>query len=152
MDVNWCRRARGVAVILSLAAYLLAMAAPTQSSASSMAGKRCFGSESAINDNLPLGQTSHATEISGIEGIFVRSSHEMVGLLYVTRDRTQFVQVSAPASLAQLLRRLNAIDLATQVAASNSGTYFQLPSRVAASLEQAAPRDVVLNPCVGTMP
>ena len=125
---------------------------PRQALASSEAGKRCFGSESAINDNLPLGQTSHATEVSGIEGIFVHASHEMVGLLYVTRNGNHFIQASSPAELARLLRALNATELAAEVAASKSGAYFQLPRPLAAAFQQGARGEVLSASCVGTKP
>jgi hypothetical protein len=129
------------------AAALVAVIRP---SAAGEPGRRCFGSETAVNDNLPLGRTSVATEVSEVAGLFRRASGRMVGWVYTTRNGNQFVQVGSPTDLAQLFRLVNEPEFAATVSESKAGTYFRMPSGVARSLDQHRSGPVLLRTCFGT--
>ncbi len=109
-----------------------------------------MGSESAINDNLPLGETSQATEITRIEAVLLTPPHQMAGWLYTTRNGTRFVQSSSQHALAVVLNKAGDKPLALQVENGTRGAYFTLPANVGNFLRRASSREVILASCYGT--
>lgn len=111
-------------------------------------GKRCFGSESAINNNLPLYATSDDTNISRIEGIFVPVVHRVVGWLYTTRNGTSFIQVGSKNDLGAVFTRAAAPDLAAFFNETTPFAYYQLTNALAKTIRTKS--SIVLAPCYGT--
>ena len=136
--------------ILSAAAVvaLLSTIAIDARAAGALEGRRCFKSELAINNNLPLSATSPETDIRRIEGIYVPAVHRVVGWLYTTRGGSAFVQVGAKDDVAEVFRSVGADDLAAVVTKSRPFAYYRLP--VAAAKEIRAKPSIVLASCYGT--
>ncbi|MDP9025627.1 MAG: hypothetical protein M3N13_09675 [Candidatus Eremiobacteraeota bacterium] len=111
-------------------------------------GRRCFGSESAINDNLPLGKTSDETDIHRIEAVFVPASHRIVGWLYMTRNGSAFIQVGSENDLADVFRNAGDDDLAAVVAKSRPFAYYRLSAAQAKAIRHKP--SIVLASCYGT--
>ena len=114
-------------------------------------GRHCFASEGAIGDNLPFGETSHATEITAIQGVFDSASRQMAGWLYTTRNRSYFIQVASPRALSAVLRHAGEEKLAAQFAGASRFAYYPLPTRIVASFRRMS-SEILLASCYGTGP
>lgn len=146
MDVADLRRlAIGGTVSLMLLTIVVNIA---QASAALVPGRRCSASESAIKDNLPLGQNTHETEIIRIETVFVPASHDLVGWLYSTRKGEDFIEIRSPAGIAHIIAQAGDSDLAVRFARARPGTYFELPRRAVRTIRSE--NLVVLSACAGT--
>jgi len=136
------------AIGAAMAFALLGASALDAHASSVIEGRRCFGSESAINDNLPLGATSEATDINRIEGIYVPSVHRVVGWLYTTRNGGAFIQVGSKNDLADVFRSVGDDDLAAVVEKSEPLAYYRLPAALSKAIRHRP--SIVLASCYGT--
>jgi hypothetical protein len=111
-------------------------------------GRRCFGSESAINDNLPLGATSNATDINRIEGMYIPAEHRLIGWLYTTRNGSAFIQVVAKHASANAVKGAGDHDLAAIFKAGEPLAYYPLSAELTKRIRRGP--SIVLAPCYGT--
>ena len=87
-------------------------------------------------DNLPLGATSHATEIVDIA--VITASSESSGWVYTTRNHSRFIQarVGANQSLATFLAERGLGRLAKAVRSSLPESYFPISTSEVELLRQ----------------
>jgi hypothetical protein len=111
-------------------------------------GRRCFGSEMAINNNLPFYETSDETDINRIEGIYVPAAHRLVGWLYTTRSGRAFIQIGSKANLDAVFRSVGDDDLAAIVAEGKPFAYYPLPTALTKAIRLKP--SIVLAACYGT--
>ena len=137
-------------VVVSAVLLGLLSAGGSADAATPEPARHCLGSESAVNDNLPLGTSSDSTEITEIRGILAGTPRRVVGWLYTTRSGRQFVQSQSPAEVAHLLVRAGAGRLAERVKSSPAAAYFAVSATTAASLRGLASRGVRFVACLGT--
>ena len=111
-------------------------------------GRRCFGSELAINNNLPLYATSDDTDINRIEGIYVPAAGRVVGWLYTTRNGRAFIQIGSKTDLKEVFTSVGDDDLAAVVAKGEAFAYYPLSPALAKAVRRKS--SIALVPCYGT--
>lgn len=136
--------------IISAIAFLVLLNADVTGAQASnvIEGRRCFGSESAINDNLPLGATSDATDINRIEGMYVPAEHRLVGWLYTTRNGSAFIQIGAKNASVDAFKSARDHDLAAIFKKGEPLAYYPLSAELTKTIRRRP--SIVLAACYGT--
>lgn len=142
--VDVIARAMMTAALLALQMPSIAHAHP----APLVEGRRCLGSELAINNNLPLYATSDDTDVSRIEGIYAPAAHRVVGWLYTTRNGSAFIQIGPKGGADSALSFAGDAELTALFEKREPFAYYPLPR----SLEKAIRRrqTLMIISCYGT--